>query len=88
MLDELKAERADILSKYGALPSGDGATLSGSTLTDLRVCGEALTDAIQQFERLREIYRRIQAADSPDLKLPVEMSLAMAEMTALLAEQE
>jgi len=35
---------------------------------------------------LKRIYRRIQEADHPTLTLPVEMTVAMAEMTALLAK--
>ena len=37
---------------------------------------------------LKRIYRRIQEADHPGLELPVEMTIAMAEMTALLTEEE
>jgi len=63
-------------------------------LGDIRITRGQQEEIVEMFaqigieiERLREIYRRIQAADSPDLKLPVEMSLAMAEMTALLGSE-
>ncbi len=38
----------------------------------------------EENDALREAYKKIQDADSPDLKLPVDMMVAMAEMTALL----
>ena len=38
----------------------------------------------EKNDALRETYKRIQDADSPDLKLPVDMTVAMAEMTVLL----
>ena len=43
---------------------------------------------INEYEALKRIYRRIQAADHCNLKLPVAMAIAMAEMTALLAEEQ
>ena len=44
--------------------------------------------AHDEIAALKRIYRRIQAADHPMLTLPVEMSVAMAEMTALLTAEE
>ena len=52
---------------------------------------QALTRIIELEDKnaeLKRIYRRIQAADHPRLELPVEMTIAMAEMTALLTEEE
>jgi len=42
----------------------------------------------RENEKVRRLYARIKAADHPLLKLPVDMTIAMAEMTALLTEQE
>jgi len=39
-------------------------------------------------EVLRKAYKKIQDADSPDLKLPVAMTIAMAEMIALLTGEK
>ena len=55
-------------------------------------CGNALhweevRVRLNKFAALKRIYRRIQEADHPILTLPVEMMAAMAEMTALLAEE-
>jgi len=44
--------------------------------------------AHDEIAALKRIYRRIQAADNCNLKLPVAMAIAMAEMTALLAEEQ
>jgi len=44
------------------------------------------TNLIEENAAIKRIYRRIQAADHPHLNLPVDMSIAMAEMTALLAQ--
>ena len=51
---------------------------------------EAIVSGLVQDENaaIKRIYRHIQAADHPNLKLPVAMSIAMAEMTALLTAEE
>lgn len=45
-----------------------------------------IRELVAQNEKLRKTYKKIQEADNPELELPTEMSLAMAEMTVLLAE--
>ena len=53
-------------------------------LDDLDLWRRMSVDNETKVAELKRIYRRIQAADHPMLTLPVEMTLAMAEMTALL----
>ena len=47
---------------------------------------DSVEEKLNELAELKRIYRRIQAADHPSLSLPVEMTVAMAEMTALLAK--